>query len=30
VSLGVAIAGALRGVPSIRRRRRGPMVEARG
>lgn len=30
VSLGVAIAGALGGVPSIRRRGRGPMVEARG
>jgi hypothetical protein len=28
VSLGVAIAGALGGVPSVRRRGRGPMVEA--
>jgi hypothetical protein len=30
VSLGVALAGALTGVPSVRRRGRGPMVEARG
>jgi hypothetical protein len=30
VSLGVAIAGAMAGVPSIRRRGRRPMVEARG
>lgn len=29
VSLGVALAGAMAGVPSVRRRERGPMVEVR-